>query len=83
MIAGESAAAVLVGTLLAGLATLAVLATQWTTLIQFVSSVPVGIPWAQSGEAAGLCAVIAVGAGVLSGWRITRRRAVELAGLRE
>ena len=83
VIAGESAAAVLVGTLLAGLATLAVLATQWTTLIQFVSSVPVGIPWAQSGEAAGLCAVIAVGAGVLSGWRITRRRAVELAGLRE
>ncbi|MBT2441045.1 FtsX-like permease family protein [Streptomyces sp. ISL-36] len=72
VVTGEAALAVTVGTVL-GLGVTAVnLAALGTGLAALSAPVALSVPWGTVGAAAGLCAVVAVGAAALPAWRLTR-----------
>ncbi|MFI2612121.1 FtsX-like permease family protein [Kitasatospora sp. NPDC018619] len=81
--AAESAVAVVVGTVLAAVATGLAAVTQHVSLNKLVSGAPTVIPWAQIGGTIALCALVAVVTASGATWRATRRRAIEAAGIRE
>ncbi|MFD8980365.1 FtsX-like permease family protein [Streptomyces sp. NPDC059564] len=81
--AAESAVAVVVGTVLAAVATGLAAATQHVSLNKLVADAPTVIPWAQVLETVALCAVVTVVTASGATGRATRRRAVEAAGMRE
>jgi hypothetical protein len=68
---------VLVGSLLAALAGVALAATQAFALAELIHGVDLAAPpWRALGEAMALCAVVAVTASVLAAWRTTRGQAI-------
>ncbi|ARF81701.1 FtsX-like permease family protein [Kitasatospora aureofaciens] len=81
--AAESAVAVVVGTVLAALATGLAAATQHVSLNKLVTGAPTVIPWTQIGGTIALCALVALVTASAATWRATRRRAIEAAGIRE
>ncbi|MFE4976280.1 FtsX-like permease family protein [Kitasatospora sp. NPDC056651] len=81
--AAESAIAVVVGTLLAAIATGLAAVTQHVSLSKLVTGAPTVIPWPQIGGTIALCALVTVVTASGATWRATRRRAIEAAGIRE
>ncbi|MFB7667766.1 FtsX-like permease family protein [Kitasatospora sp. NPDC056138] len=81
--AAESAIAVVVGTVLAAVATGLAAVTQHASLSKLVTGAPTVIPWAQIGGTIALCALVTVVTASGATWWATRRRAIEAAGIRE
>ncbi|MFI9255501.1 FtsX-like permease family protein [Streptomyces sp. NPDC053069] len=81
--AAEAAVAVVVGTVLAAVATGLAAATQQVSLSKLVAGAPTVIPWAQLLGTIALCALVTVVTASGATWRATRRRAIEAAGIRE
>ncbi|MFI9320093.1 FtsX-like permease family protein [Kitasatospora aureofaciens] len=81
--AAESAVAVVVGTVLAAVATGLAAVTQHVSLSRLVTGAPTVIPWTQIGGTIALCALVTVVTASGATGRATRRRAIEAAGLRE
>ncbi|MEU6765377.1 ABC transporter permease [Streptomyces sp. NPDC046853] len=69
VIAGESLLAVAVGTVLGLMVTAVNLSALTTGLARLSAPAGVVVPWETVGVAAGVCAVVGVGAGVLGVWR--------------
>ncbi|KJY42758.1 hypothetical protein VR41_06460 [Streptomyces sp. NRRL B-1568] len=81
--AAESAVAVVVGTVLAAVATGLAAVTQHVSLSKLVTGAPTVIPWTQIGGTIALCALVTVVTASGATGRATRRRAIEAAGIRE
>ncbi|WP_217546677.1 FtsX-like permease family protein [Streptomyces sp. GbtcB6] len=81
--AAESAVAVVVGTLLAAVATVLAAVTQHASLSKLVTGAPTVIPWAQIWGTVALCALVALATASAATLSATRRRAIEAAGIRE
>ncbi|MEV7978459.1 FtsX-like permease family protein [Streptomyces sp. NPDC086519] len=81
--AAEAAVAVVVGTVLAAVATGLAAVTQHVSLSKLVAGAPTVIPWTQIGGTIALCAFVSVVTASAATGRATRRRAIEAAGIRE
>ncbi|MGW3043208.1 FtsX-like permease family protein [Kitasatospora sp. NPDC001159] len=81
--AAESAIAVIVGTLLAAIATALAALTQHISLNKLITSAPTVIPWTQISETIALCALVTLATAAQATARATRQRAIEAAGIRE
>ncbi|MEV6297298.1 ABC transporter permease [Streptomyces sp. NPDC051896] len=81
--AAEAAVAVVVGTVLAAVATGLAAVTQHISLSKLVTGAPTVIPWAQVLATVALCALVTVVTASGATGRATRRRAIEAAGIRE
>ncbi|MFJ3216524.1 FtsX-like permease family protein [Kitasatospora sp. NPDC086801] len=81
--AAESAVAVVVGTVLAVVATALAAVTQHVSLGKLVADAPMALPWTQVWETVALCGLVTLVTASGAAARATRRRAVEGAGLRE
>jgi putative ABC transport system permease protein len=81
--AAESALAVVIGAILAAVASTTVVAGQLAALAGFSGNAVISIPWLPLGEIAAACAALAVVAAVLPAWRVLRGAVIDLAGLRE
>ncbi|MET8626817.1 ABC transporter permease [Kitasatospora sp. NPDC004669] len=81
--AAESAVAVVVGTVLAAVATGLAAVTQHVSLSRLAAGAPTVIPWAPLLGTVALCAVVTVVTASGAAGRATRSRAVEASGLRE
>ncbi|WP_158714122.1 FtsX-like permease family protein [Kitasatospora aureofaciens] len=81
--AAESAVAVVVGTVLAAVATGLAAVTQHVSLSRLVTGAPTVIPWTQIGGTIALCALVTVVTASGATGRATRQRAIEAAGIRE
>ncbi|MFI8422377.1 FtsX-like permease family protein [Streptomyces sp. NPDC085479] len=71
-VTGEAVLAVAIGTVLGLGVTAAVLGALGAGLAALSAPVVLAVPWAQTGAAAGVCAVVAVAASALPAWRLTR-----------
>ncbi|MFF8409911.1 FtsX-like permease family protein [Streptomyces omiyaensis] len=71
-VTGEAVLAVVLGTVLGFGVTAAVLGALGAGLAALSAPVALAVPWAQTGAAAGVCAVVAVAASALPAWRLTR-----------
>jgi putative ABC transport system permease protein len=83
LVAGEALTVVVVGAVLGLLVAVLNLAGMWSALALLSVRTPVEMPWTELGATAGACAVLAVVSSVTPAALAMRRRAVELAGLRE
>ncbi|MER6302544.1 hypothetical protein ABT247_23730 [Kitasatospora sp. NPDC001539] len=83
MAAAESAVAVVVGTVLAAVATGLTAATQHASLAQLVAAAPTVVPWPQLLATIALCALVTVATASVATGRATHRRAAEAVGVRE
>ncbi|MFC8366022.1 FtsX-like permease family protein [Streptomyces griseorubiginosus] len=83
MVAGEALMVVAVGGVLGLLVAALNLAGMWSALGLLSVWSPVELPWAELGATVGACAVLAVVFSVAPAGLAMRRRAVELAGMRE
>ena len=83
IVAAESLVAVVIGTVVAALAGLCVLASQWIALFSMAGTFPVTVPWGPTGVVVGACAVIGVVAAACSAVNAMRGRTVELVAQRE
>lgn len=81
--AAESAVAVVVGTLLAAVATVLAAVTQHASLSKLVTGAPTVIPWTQIWVTVALCALVALATASAATLSATHRRAIEGAGIRE
>nr|WP_237536189.1 ABC transporter permease [Streptomyces sp. SID3343] len=81
--AAEAAVAVVVGTLLAAVATGLAAVTQHLSLSKLMTGAPTVIPWTQLLGTVALCTVVTVVTASVATGRATSRRAIEAAGLRE
>ncbi|RPE41014.1 putative ABC transport system permease protein [Streptomyces sp. Ag109_O5-1] len=81
--AAEAAVAVVVGTVLAAVATALAAVSQHVSLSRLVTDAPTVIPWAQVLGTVALCAVVTVVTASGATGRETRRRAIDVAGIRE
>ncbi|MFH8381380.1 FtsX-like permease family protein [Kitasatospora sp. NPDC018058] len=81
--AAESAVAVVVGTVLAAVATGLAAVTQHVSLSRLAAGAPTVIPWAPLLGTVALCAVVTVVTASGAAGRTTRSRAIEASGLRE
>ncbi|MER8062006.1 MULTISPECIES: ABC transporter permease [unclassified Streptomyces] len=81
--AAEAAVAVVVGTVLAAVATGLAAVTQHVSLSKLVTGAPTVFPWTQALGTVALCAVVTVVTASSATGRATRRRAIEAAGIRE
>ncbi|WP_406209488.1 ABC transporter permease [Kitasatospora sp. NBC_01560] len=81
--AAESAVAVVVGTVLAAVATGLAAVTQHVSLSKLVTGAPTVIPWTRIGGTIALCALVTLVTASAATGRATRRRAIEVAGIRE
>ncbi|MFJ9774292.1 FtsX-like permease family protein [Kitasatospora sp. NPDC101157] len=81
--AAEAAVAVVVGTVLAAVATGLAAATQHVSLSRLVTGAPTVIPWTRIEGTIALCALVTVVTASQATARATRRRAIEAAGIRE
>ncbi|MFD8705068.1 FtsX-like permease family protein [Kitasatospora sp. NPDC059648] len=81
--AAESAIAVVVGTVLAAVATGLAAVTQHVSLSRLVTGAPTVIPWTQIAGTIALCALVTVVTASQATGRATRQRAIEAAGIRE
>ncbi|TWV32546.1 ABC transporter permease [Streptomyces misionensis] len=81
--AAESAIAVVVGTVLAAVATGLAAVTQHASLSKLVTAAPTVIPGTQIGGTIALCALVILVTASQATARATRRRAIEAAGIRE
>ncbi|MGA5818394.1 FtsX-like permease family protein [Kitasatospora sp. NPDC094028] len=81
--AAESAVAVVVGTVLAAVATVLAAATQRASLGELVPSAQTVVPWTPVLATVALCALVTVVTASGATGRATRHRAVEAAGIRE
>ncbi|MDI2128340.1 ABC transporter permease [Yinghuangia seranimata] len=79
----ESAVAVVVGTLLAAVATALAALTQHIALDKLIADAPTVIPWTRISETVALCALVTLATAAHATARATRQRAVEAAGIRE
>jgi putative ABC transport system permease protein len=82
-VAAESLVAVVIGTVVAALAGLSVLASQWIALVYMAGTFPVTLPWGPTGTVVAACAVIGVVAAACSAVNAMRGRTVELVAQRE
>ncbi|WP_019888379.1 ABC transporter permease [Streptomyces purpureus] len=73
VVAGESLLAVTVGAVLGATVAAVNLSALGAALASLSAPVEVTVPWAVVGSATGACALVAVVAGVLPAWRLTRR----------
>ncbi|MEU2504961.1 ABC transporter permease [Streptomyces sp. NPDC007863] len=71
-VTGEALLAVAVGTVLGLAVTAAVLGALGAALGALSAPVTLALPWAETGAAAAVCAVVAVAASALPAWRLTR-----------
>ncbi|MFJ5709861.1 FtsX-like permease family protein [Streptomyces sp. NPDC093105] len=71
-VTGEAVLAVAIGTALGLGVTAAVLGALGAGLAALSAPVALAVPWAQTGAAAGVCAVVAVAASAVPAWRLTR-----------
>lgn len=83
LVAGEALTVVAVGAVLGLLVAWLNLAGLWSALGLLSVRSPVKMPWAELGATVGACAVLAVVSCVAPAGLALRRRAVELAGVRE
>ncbi len=83
LVAGEALMVVAVGGVLGLLVAGLNLAGMWSALGLLSVGSPVRLPWAELGATMGACAVLAVVFSVAPAGLAMRRRAVELAGIRE
>ncbi|AUG78193.1 hypothetical protein CFP65_3397 [Kitasatospora sp. MMS16-BH015] len=83
VVGAESLLAVVIGSILAAVAGAAVVATQRLSLVQLVHGVPLTVPWTPIWQVGALCTAVAVAAAVVSAWRVTQRRPIEVLGMRE
>lgn len=83
LVAGEALMVVAVGGVLGLLVAGLNLAGMWSALGLLSVESPVRLPWPELGATAGACAVLAVVFSVAPAGLAMRRRAVELAGIRE
>ncbi|WP_406438040.1 ABC transporter permease [Streptomyces sp. NBC_00631] len=79
----EALTVVVVGALLGLLVAVLDLAGMWGALRLLSAPAAVRVPWTAMGAAAGACAALASAAAVAPAWPVLRRRAAELAGVRE
>ncbi|MEV5570889.1 ABC transporter permease [Spirillospora sp. NPDC052269] len=70
--AAESAIAVVVGTILAGVATVLAAVTQHVSLAKLAADAPTVIPWPQITAAIALCTLIALATAATTTWQTTR-----------
>ncbi|MFE2143698.1 FtsX-like permease family protein [Streptomyces sp. NPDC059456] len=82
MAAAESAVAVVVGIVLAALATLLAAVTQYAALTELVPAAPTVIPWPQIGGTIALCTLVALATTATATTHATRRHPVEAASTR-
>ncbi|PSJ27370.1 ABC transporter permease [Streptosporangium nondiastaticum] len=83
MVGAEAVLAAAIGTVLALGAGAAVIATQRLSLERIVTSPRLTVPWPDIWHTAALCMVVATVAAVLSTWRTTQGRAIDVMGMRE
>lgn len=83
MVGAEAVLAAAIGTVLALGAGAAVIAMQRLSLERIVTSPRLTVPWPDIWHTAALCTVVATVAAVLSTWRTTQGRAIDVMGMRE
>ncbi|MGW7522523.1 hypothetical protein [Streptomyces sp. NPDC054783] len=81
--AAEAAEAVVVGTVLAAVATGLAAVTQHVSLSQLVTGAPTVIPWAQGLGTVALCAHVTGVTASAAAWHAPPRRRIEAAGSRD
>jgi putative ABC transport system permease protein len=74
---------VVVGTVLAAVATVLAAVTQHASLSKLVTGAPTVIPWTQIWGTVALCALVALATASAATWSATRQRAMEAVGIRE
>ncbi len=82
-IVAESVLVVLLGAILAAVATAAVVVGQRAALTRLIADPPVTIPWMLTGEIAAACGAVAIVVSLLSTRHLLQGRVTELADLRE
>ncbi|MGW3209077.1 FtsX-like permease family protein [Streptomyces sp. NPDC001135] len=81
--AAESAVAVVVGTVLATVATVLAAVTQHASLSRLMTAAPTVIPWTQIGGTVAICALVALATASAATWSASRRPAIEAVDIRE
>jgi len=82
-IVAESVLVIVIGAILAAIATAAVVLGQRAALTRLVADPPVTIHWMVTGEIAAACGAVAIAASLLSAQHLLHGRVAELADLRE